>query len=100
MIRRLSAAFGLSLMLLAAAPAVSAAPMVFATAEEETTTTTVDPNAPRPAVEAPVEGEDEVEHPWTTRYLVPTFLLIGALGVLASLAFYGARIRARYRVVR
>ena len=85
---------------LAALTAPMAAAAVLATAEEVTTTTVADPNAPQPAVEAPAPAVEEADRPWTTRYLVPAFLLIGAAGLILSLAYYGARVRARYRVVR
>jgi|GEM_PF-3726996 len=52
-----------------------------------------------PAVEAPPPVETEVELPWTQRFLAPTILALGVLGLVGSVAYYTVRIRARYRVV-
>ena len=51
-----------------------------------------------PAVEVPPAEAEEDEQPWTTRYLVPTTLLLGLVAIGGSLAYYGFRIRGRYRV--
>ncbi len=51
-----------------------------------------------PAVEVPPAEAEEGEKPWTTRYLVPTTLLLGLVAIGGSLAYYGFRIRGRYRV--
>lgn len=51
-----------------------------------------------PAVEVPPAEVEEDEKPWTTRYLVPITLLLGLVAILGSLAYYGFRIRGRYRV--
>jgi hypothetical protein len=52
-----------------------------------------------PAVEAEEGAEEEAEQPWTSRFLVPTVLAMGALGVVAAFGFYVVRVRGRYRVV-
>jgi beta-lactamase regulating signal transducer with metallopeptidase domain len=52
-----------------------------------------------PAVETVEPAEEEEDQPWTSRFLVPTVLAIGALGVVAAAAFYVVRVRGKYRVV-
>ncbi len=52
-----------------------------------------------PAVEAPPETAEEDDQPWTQRYLAPTILVLGVLGLVASAIVYGLRIRSRYEVV-
>ena len=51
-----------------------------------------------PAVEAPPEAVEDDEHPWTTRFLAPIVLLIGAVAIGGSTLYYAVRIRGRYRV--
>ncbi|MDJ0925283.1 MAG: hypothetical protein QNJ77_12045 [Acidimicrobiia bacterium] len=55
--------------------------------------------AAEPAVEVPEESEDDEEDPWTARFLAPAVVVLGALTVGASLAYYVVRVRGRYRVV-
>lgn len=88
--------------MLVAAPALASASdgMIVATAEEtDAPTVTEAPDGPVPAVEAPAASEEEEEAPWTSRFLVPTVLALGALSVVAAAGFYIVRIRGRYRVV-
>jgi len=64
-------------------------------ASEEITTTVV---VPEPAVPVSEEPEEEPNEAWTTVYLVPTALLIGAGTVLITIVMYFIRVtRARYR---
>ncbi|MFQ5947497.1 MAG: hypothetical protein ACE5KX_01375 [Acidimicrobiia bacterium] len=58
------------------------------------------PDQPQPAVELEDESEDPKPQDWTFRYLVPTALVLSGLTIVASLALYGVRVRARYRVVK
>jgi len=71
--------------------------------EGETTETTVAPEliseGEGPAVEAPPAASEEVEQPWTARFIYPvivlmTILLIGGLAI-----GYNRSIRKRYQVV-
>jgi hypothetical protein len=96
-----------ALALVVAGPAW-AAPRIIVTFTEgssETTTTVADPGGVGtetgivPAVEAPPTSESESEVPWTQRFLAPAVLALGILGLVGSIAYYGVRIRARYRVV-
>lgn len=52
-----------------------------------------------PAVEAPPATDEETDAPWTQRFLAPTILALGVLGLVASAVVYGARVRGRYEVV-
>jgi len=52
-----------------------------------------------PAVEAPPAAEEEPDAPWTQRFLAPTILVLGVLGLVVSAIVYGARVRGRYEVV-
>ncbi len=52
-----------------------------------------------PAVEAPPAEEDEADQPWTFRYMVPTVLAIGVLGLIGAGVYYAFQIRGRYQVV-
>ena len=54
----------------------------------------------QPAVEIPEAEEADEEAPWTARFLAPAVVVIAAITVGASLAFYVVRIRGRYRVVQ
>jgi hypothetical protein len=56
--------------------------------------------AAEPAVEVPEPAEEETEDPWTTRFLAPAVVVIAAVAVGASAAYYVVRIRGRYRVVQ
>ena len=55
--------------------------------------------APEPAVEAPPDAVDDLEQPWTARYLAPTTLLLGLVALGGSVLYYGVRIRGRYKVI-
>jgi len=103
MIRRTSI-FAVLFFLVAVAFAPSATAdqgMVLATAEAEDETDVVEEPATdvTPAVEAEEAAEDEDDQPWTSRFLVPTVLAMGALGVVAAFGYYVVRVRGRYRVV-
>lgn len=51
-----------------------------------------------PAEEAPSPAAEEEEQPWTARFLAPTVLALGALATIATVTYYGVRIRGRYEV--
>lgn len=91
------------LMVLVGAPALAAdGGLVLATAEAEDEGEEVfdEPMTDVvPAVEADRSPAEPDEQPWTSRFLVPTVLAVGALGVLAAFLFYVVRVRGRYRVV-
>ena len=55
--------------------------------------------AAEPAVEIPEAAEEDEEDPWTARFLAPAVVVIAAVTVGASLAYYVVRIRGRYRLV-
>lgn len=55
--------------------------------------------AAEPAVVVPEEAADESEDPWTARFLAPAMVVLGAVVVVGSLAYYVVRVRGRYRVV-
>jgi hypothetical protein len=103
-----------ALLLLVFAPAAAAtqaviddAPVLVAFTEAESeegdepapTTTMVSEGGIEPAELAPPADESEPEDQWTARFLAPTVALLGILGVVAALALYGVRLRAKYRVV-
>jgi len=67
--------------------------------EDSTTTTTVGESGVAPAVPAPPAEEEDEEQPWTARFLAPTVLALGVVGLVAATSFYAVRIRGRYRVV-
>ncbi len=67
--------------------------------EEAPPTTTVSEGGIAPAELAPPVEESEVEDQWTAKFLAPTVAILGAIGVVAAVAFYGVRVRGRYRVV-
>lgn len=52
-----------------------------------------------PAVVVPSPEADVIEHPWTTRYLIP-LLVVTALALIIGIAIaYNRSIRRRYKVV-
>ena len=53
-----------------------------------------------PAVEAPPEVEEAEDRPWTQRFLAPTVLALGVLGLIGSIVYYGVRVRGKYRVAQ
>lgn len=53
-----------------------------------------------PAVEAPPVAEEEEELPWTQRFLAPTVAALAVLGLIASIVYYGLRVRGKYRLAR
>jgi hypothetical protein len=55
--------------------------------------------AAEPAVMVPEEAEDEVNDPWTARFLAPAAAVLGVAVVGSAAAYYAVRIRGRYRVV-
>lgn len=52
-----------------------------------------------PAETIPPAADDSFEQPWTQRFLAPTILILGVLGLIGSVAYYGMRVKSRYRVV-
>jgi len=52
-----------------------------------------------PAETLPPAADDDFEQPWTQRFLAPTILILGVLGLIGSVAYYGMRVKSRYRVV-
>ena len=86
--------FLLLAMVLLFAPAALAATMPAAGENADVTAANV------PAVEAPPEAVEDDEQPWTTRFLTPIVLLIGAVAIGGSTLYYAVRIRGRYRVAR
>lgn len=89
---------------LAATPMAADRPLLLATeaeneGEEAPSTTSVSNGGIEPAELAPPVGDEESEEQWTAKFLAPTVAILGALGVIAALAMYGLRLRARYRVV-
>jgi hypothetical protein len=51
-----------------------------------------------PAVETPPVEADDSEQPWTQRFLAPTLMALGALGLAGSFLYYWVRIRGRYKL--
>ncbi|MBT8214704.1 MAG: hypothetical protein KJP12_05715 [Acidimicrobiia bacterium] len=51
-----------------------------------------------PAVEVEVEEEAEEEQPWTSRFLVPLFVVVAVASIGASGAVYLGRVKRRYTV--
>lgn len=96
---------GVVLALVAASPAPAAPRTVIGLTEGSTETTIAEDTGSGsetgivPAVEAPPLAEEEEEAPWTQRFLAPTVLALGVLGLVGSVVYYGVRIRARYHVV-
>lgn len=86
-----------------AAALASSPPIVVATEEpapeDEVSEEPQFPPGQEPAEIAPSDAAEEEEQPWTARFLAPTLLLIGVLALVASLAYYGVRVRSRYEVV-
>ena len=53
-----------------------------------------------PAVIVEPAGDGEIEPDWTTKFLVPTGLLIAAIALLSTVVMYFVRVvRTRYKVV-
>lgn len=53
-----------------------------------------------PAVIVEPAGDGEIEPAWTTKFLVPTGLLIAAIALLSTVVMYFVRVvRTRYKVV-
>lgn len=52
-----------------------------------------------PAVPAEPAAEEGDDQPWTFRYMVPTVLAIGVLGLIGAGLYYAFGIRGRYQVV-
>lgn len=91
----------LPLLLLTSLAVVLARPAV---GQEETTSTSAGVTetvaGKTPAVVVEELPPAEVLAPWTTRYLVPTGLVLGAVAAFATVVMYFLRVvRARYRVV-
>lgn len=102
--RLLAATLVLSVVAIpAAALAQSTAPIVLATEEpapeDEVAEEPQFPPGQEPAEVAPEPSDEDDEQPWTARFLAPALLLIGVLALIASLVYYGVRVRTRYEVV-
>jgi len=48
---------------------------------------------------APPSTSNLQEDQWTAKFLAPVVALLGILGIVLSIVFYGVRLRGRYRVV-
>lgn len=55
---------------------------------------------PAPAVVVEPQPAALAEEAWTFRFLVPTLLAMSGAALIGTLAAYGFRVRARYRVAR
>ena len=87
------------LVMSAALPALAAEdePAPAETTEEGETVTESDYE---PAVRVEPAVGDEIEPAWTTKFLVPTGLLIAAIAMLSTVVMYFVRVvRTRYKVV-
>lgn len=98
-----------ALLVVVAAPVAAAATtgtvdptvLAFTEAEEEPEappTTAVSEGGVAPAELAPPVDDEAAEDQWTAKFLAPTVALLGLLGVIASIALYGLRVRSKYRV--
>ena len=100
-----------ALLVVIAAPAAAAATtgvsnpqlLAFTEAEDEDgheapSTTIVSEGGVAPAELAPPIEDDAAEDQWTAKFLAPTVAILGLLGVVASIALYGARVRSKYQV--
>jgi hypothetical protein len=55
---------------------------------------------PVPAIEVGTEPAEEAAPAWTYRYLIPTFLVLAGVVVVATVVLYFVKVvRSRYRVV-
>ncbi len=55
----------------------------------------------QPPVKVEPEAPAPEERPWTTRFLIPTALLLGVVTTLVTIVLYFVRVtRTRYRVVK
>lgn len=85
---------------LSALPALASESGDGAATEESTTTTEVATFEYQPAVTLPPVAPAEVDHPWTTKFLVPTGLALAAIAVFVTVIQYFLRVvRSRYKVV-
>ena len=91
----------LTLAVLAVALPVSAAESGGGTtAETGSTTTTQAEFQYLPAVTVPPAAPAPPDRPWTTKFLIPTGVAIGAIAVFATAVQYFLRVvRTRYKVV-
>jgi hypothetical protein len=98
-----------ALLVVIAAPVAAAAAtgtadptlLAFTEAEDEheaPPTTAVSEGGVAPAELAPPVDDEPAEDQWTAKFLAPTVALLGLLGVVASIALYGLRVRSKYRV--
>jgi hypothetical protein len=67
--------------------------------EEAPATTVVSEGGIAPAELAPPIDDTAAEDQWTAKFLAPTVAILAVLGIIAAFAFYGLRVRGRYRVV-
>jgi len=105
MTRRFLTLVALAVFLLVVSAPFAAAddgPLIVATAETEDEGEGVSDEPMTdvvPAVEAEESAEEEEAQPWTSRFLVPTTLAVGVLGVVAAIGYYIVGVRGKYRVV-
>jgi hypothetical protein len=93
--RLLAALFVAMLLVGVAGPAAFA----FTEAPAEDATEEAQPSSGvTPAEDAPPPADEDEEQPWTARFLAPTVLALGVVATIATVAYYGVRIRGRYEV--
>lgn len=70
------------------------------TAQEESEDVEGIPTGYEAAVPVEEAAPADAEQPWTTKFLVPTGLLIAAIAIFATVVMYFVRVvRSRYKVV-
>ena len=93
------------LLLMVAGPAWAGEQLVFAFTEGEGEEEVVEEDTGselgiEPAVPAEPAEEEAADIPWTQRFLAPTVLALGAVGLIGALVYYGARVRGKYKVAQ
>ncbi len=83
-----------------ASPAFAADHEAETTGETTETTIAADPFADgkAPAVIIPVEEAEEVEQPWTARFLIPLLVVTAIVLIIGVAIAYNNSIRTRYKV--
>lgn len=90
----------IGLLVVSAALPVLAAEDAPAPAETTEEIESVSESDYEPAVRVEPGAGDEIEPAWTTKFLVPTGLLIAAIAMLSTVVMYFVRVvRTRYKVV-
>lgn len=98
-VRRLSFLFVVAALVLAPAQvALADGDTLILATEAEEDSEMVEQAPSGAAVDADPGEEEAVEQPWTQRFLVPTLLLLGVVGVGSSFLVYIFRLRSRYTV--